>query len=257
MQRFKETKDIPFLVESSSYVERSTLRAKITALLVELSDDSTPKHCVPIVFAKKVPDINGLLHLSLEEKDFSTTLPLHQTDTYNYITALMMNYAFAQSLYSEMNSPQHRIECENSNLFLILRTIFNTLVPIYQKFHFEITHWLGSHSNIDDFLTWTFTKYSANAVIDSASFSNKLENLMIEGAIKNLTEASVNSETALAAFDNAACVRWNKERTAWEVNAQAFDTVLQNLGMPVSTYQALRMLEQEGFLCAPKINRDS
>lgn len=256
LQRFKETKDIPFLIESSAYAERSTLRTKIMALQSELGNAYTENRCVPIVFSEKILDINGLLHLSLEEKDFSTTPFVYQFDIYRYITALMMNTPFAQSFYSEIPLPQ-QVNCENTNLFLILRTIFNALVSIYQQAKSDLTPWLGSHSDIDDFLTWTLTKYSSDANIDSIDFSNELEELIANRAINDLSKAPDDNDVILAAFDSKACVRWNEERTAWEVNAQAFDTVLQNMGMPVSTYQALHALEQERFLCAPKINRHS
>lgn len=257
LQRFKETKDIPFLIKSSAYVERSTLRSKIVALQNELGDENTPNLCVPIVFSERTLDINGVLHLSLEEKDFSTTPFVYQFDIYRYITALMMNTTFAQSFYSEIPLPQ-QVNCENTNLFLILRTIFNTLVPIYKKkCNLDLTLWLGSHSDIDAFLTWTLTKYSSDTNIDSVDFSNELEELIANRTINNLSKVPNDNDAILADFDSKACVRWNEERTAWEVNAQAFDTVLQNMGMPVSTYQALHALEQERFLCAPKINRHS
>ena len=257
LQRFKETKDIPFLIESSAYVERSTLRSKIVALQNELDDNNTPNLCVPIVFSERTLDINGVLHLSLEEKDFSATPPMPQFNIYCYITALMMNTPFAQSFYSEIPRPQ-QVNCENTNLFLILRTIFNTLVPIYQQVKLDLTPWLGSHSGIDDFLTWTLTKYSSNVTIDSIDFSDELEALIVNGTINDLSKAPEDIDAILAAFDSdKACVRWNKERTAWELNAQAFDTVLQNMGIPVSMYQALHTLEQARFLCAPKINRHS
>ena len=256
LQRFKETKDIPFLIESSAYAERSTLRAKIMALQYELGNAYTENRCVPIVFSERTLDINGVLHLSLEEKDFSATPPMHQFNIYRYITALMMNTPFAQSFYSEIPLPQ-QVNCVNTNLFLILRTIFNALVSIYQQAKLDLTPWLGSHSDIDDFLTWTLTKYSSDANIDSIDFSNELEELIANRTINNLSKVPNDNDAVLADFDSKACVRWNEERTAWEVNAQAFDTVLQNIGMPVSTYQALHALEQERFLCAPKINRHS
>lgn len=249
LQRFKETKDIPFLIESSAYAERCTLRAKVAALQNELNSSYTCNNCVPIVFSAKSLDVNGMLHLTLTERDFAG---YSNIDIRTYIDILATSFVPVQ-----ISTVLKQMNCQNSALHSVLQTTFDALRLFYENNGVKIDPWLENHSSIDDFLTWTLAKYSSNISVDGECFLDELEKLIGEDVIVNLSEAANGKEMGLDIFDNKACVRWNEERSAWEVNAIAFEEILQGLDMPVSTYQVLRALEQERRLCAPKINRNS
>lgn len=260
INKFAQTKDLPFIVEERITSGRNTMRAKASDLQKQIADQcaNADPSAVPVIFSDKPMDYPGLLHLRLDSGSFSGNIfQASAFDFYSYFCKLSV--FFTKAFWDETLSKNVAYYSKQGKqpLYIIFATLSVVLQACYKERDLNLEQLLGVDEDIEAFLDRYLPKISAIPKMQMGEFLTAV--LSLKDSKRVQVYHRLEKETAKCVpqqvLEHEACILIGDD--GWALNDIAFDKVLDEIPNAPSRRESLRILDRDGALSEARTNRDS